>query len=319
MNTPTAIAVPTAIQTWVDDVAVHGGAVILFGSRADDRAQPGSDWDIAVVGDAGLVADVPYGSFDNIEVQVFHITAGEFKEQQNVYPGIAYEVAHNGVLLAGEHLLVGDIVKKQEGTVIDVKKLSNEFGRFVGGAFDYAWDFITHTEDFQFWDKFTDAWDVYDERAQRLLPERSADCAEFTVKALCLATGGDYAWGHDTSALAETVPTQLRDRVRALNGYTRADHTAGYAGAISSPRKVCQRVVDAMSLLADMARWKAPLLPDRAQYVLHTLKDVERSVATLDEARHDESVVCAFHKALGAWQARVLEIARGLGPAPGLE
>ena len=315
VSTPAAIAMPVAIQTWVDDVANHGGAAILFGSRADGQARPDSDWDIAVVGDAGLVADIPYGSFDRMEVQVFHLTVSEFEKQQNVYPGIAYEVAHNGVLLAGGSL-TQDIMQRKGMQTTDVKKLSGEFGRFVGGAFDYAWQFIACVEDSQFWDRFAGEWGHYDVQARRLLPERSADCAEFAVKALCLAAGGDYAWGHDMHALAEKVPESLRDRVRALNGHTRNDHMAGYGGGVSHPHDLYHRVVNTMDLLADMAEWKCPLLTEGADLLLYELDVIKRKAAALNETRSDEPIIRAFNAATGAWRARALEITQEQASAP---
>lgn len=303
------IDVPDAIRTWADDVAAHGGAAVLFGSRANRKARPDSDWDIAVVGDPSLAERVPFVSFD-LEVQLVHVTLDDLREQRHVYPGIVYEIAKNGVLLAGKKSLVGIVDDKRE-IVMDAKKRSDDFGRFVGGAIDYAWNFILQTDEFQFWDKFGSEWRSDEESAYAILPARSADAAEFVAKAVCLATGSDFGKVHDVNALAKVVPEHLRDRVRGLNGNTHNDHMAGYADGPSSPREVYKRVVNAMSLLADMAQWQAPLLPDRAHSLAIRLSGVAQRVANHEEIPRKEPVVRAFMDALSAWRARTLEVERG--------
>ena len=119
------------------------------------------------------------------------------------------------------------------------KKRSDDFGTFVGGAIDYAWEFIRLTDELRFWGKFVAEWSPEDERARTLLPQRSADAAEFAAKALCLAAGSDYAKVHDLNALAEAVPEHLRERVRGLNGHSRNDHMAGLSRwVVQSARSV---------------------------------------------------------------------------------
>ena len=60
----------------------------------------------------------------------------------------------------------------------------------------------------------------------------SADAAEYLVKAMLGRLGVDYRKTHDLAELAdlfgEAYPV-LADRVRALNGDSRAHHAAGYA------------------------------------------------------------------------------------------
>ena len=313
MNT-TPVELPDAIRTWAHAVAARGGAAVLYGSRADQGARPDSDWDIATVGDAALAEQAPVASLD-VDVQLVHVTLEDFRARAHVYPGLVYEIASNGVLLACGEGMKGVMSERKE-TVMDPKKRSDDFGTFIGGAIDYAWEFIKQTDELRFWGKFVAEWSPEDERARTLLPQRSADAAEFAAKALCLAAGSDYAKVHDLNALAEAVPEHLRERVRGLNGHSRNDHMAGYLAGSSSPREVCERVVNAMRLLADMARWQAPLLPERARSLSLRLSDVARSAATLDEARRGEPVVHAFMAVLGAWQARALEVEREPGDAP---
>ena len=311
MNT-TPVELPDAIRTWARTVAVRGGAAVLYGSRADQGARPDSDWDVAVVGDAALAEHRPFAAAD-LDVQFVHVTLEEFRAQGHVYPGLVYEIASNGVLLACGEGLKGIISERKE-TVLDARKRSDDFGTFIGGAIDYAWEFIKQTAELRFWGKFIDEWRFEDERARTLLPQRSADAAEFAAKALCLATGSDYAKVHDLNALAEAVPEHLRERVRGLNGHSRNDHMAGYLAGSSSPQEVHERVVNAMRLLADMAQWQAPLLPGRARSLALRLSDVARSATTLDEGRRGEPIVRAFEAALGAWRARALEIERSDTP-----
>lgn len=163
----------------------------------------------------------------------------------------------------------------------------------------------------RFWGKFTAEWRFEDERARTLLPQRSADAAEFAAKALCLATGSDYAKVHDLNALAQMVPERLRDRARSLNGHASNDHMAGYLAGSSSPSEVHERVVNTMHLLADMAQWRTPLLAERARSLSRRLSDVARSAVDLSEIRHREAVVRAFAAALDAWRTRCLESERG--------
>ena len=314
MRTAAAIEVPNALRMWAVDVAACGGAVVLFGSRADLKERPNSDWDVAVVGDptlAGRAPPTPMG----MDVQLVHVTLADLADRGHVYPGIAYEITRHGVLLAGENGLEaimgeGKQDKGEKKVVVDAKKRSDEFGRFIGGAIDYAWDFIRQTDEFQFWDKFGDEWDYGEESAYAILPERSADTAEFVTKAICLATGNDYARIHDLEKLALSVPEQLRDRVRGLNGHTHDDHMAGYSPAPSSPREVYGRVVNAMNLLADMAKWDVPLLSDRARSLTIRLDGLAQRVAKHGESRPEEPLVRAFANALVAWQARTREVER---------
>lgn len=311
MNTA-SVEVPDALRTWADQIAACGGAAVLYGSRADRGALPGSDWDVAVVGAAALVEHVPCAGLD-LDVQLVHVTLADFKERGNVYPGLVHEIAKNGVLLAcadGMKEAMSDMSEKKE-TVMDAKKRSDDFGTFIGGAIDYAWEFIKQTEELRFWGKFSAEWRLEDERALTLLPQRSADAAEFVAKALCLATGSSYAKVHELNALAETVPEHLQERVRGLNGPTRNDHMAGYLAGSSKPREVHQRVVNSMRLLADMARWQTPMFPERARSLSLRLDDVARSVTNLDENRREEPLVRAFMAALSAWRTRSLEVGRG--------
>lgn len=305
MNTA-PVELPNAIRAWADAVAARGGAAVLYGSRVDQCARPNSDWDVAVVGDAALVDHVPPTALD-MDVQLVHVELEDFRERGHVYPGLVYEIANNGVLLAcGEGMK--EIMSEKKKTVMDAKKRSDDFGTFIGGAIDYAWEFIKQTEELRFWGKFAADWLLKDERARTLLPQRSADAAEFTAKALCLATGSDYAKVHDLNALAETVPEHLQDRVRGLNGHARNDHMAGYLAGSSKPHEVHERVVNTMRLLADMARWQTPLFPERARSLSLRLSDVARSATSLDDVRHGEPVVRAFMAALDAWRTRTLEI-----------
>ena len=206
-------------------------AAVLFGSRARGDHRPDSDWDVAFIvkdgagalhgGFGALPAGLPADSLPP-EVQRLAIAEDLLRRKACSIGHVALGIARDGRILAGtwtrpqvEHVLMqpyeyGQLIRNAASRMRNAaQNLSNigETGSWEDDTSECG-QFLTH----------------------------SADAGERLAKAMLGRHGIDFARTHDMMALArqagEAGFPELARTVTALNGLTRAQHTADYRPAI---------------------------------------------------------------------------------------
>ncbi len=301
------IALPPCIDAWLEDVDASGASAVLFGSRADGCAHADSDWDVALIGGG----DDLLGKFrypHDCEVNIVHFAEEEFANRAAVYPGLPFEVAHTGRPLVAQQRRVLPI--RPESCRMDAKRRSEDFRVFVTSSLGHAHHFLVEIDTCDLWGHLSaTAWPG--RRPRALVPPPSAAVAEFTVKALCVATGNTYAHVHKLDELADNVPPRWRAFVRALNGASHQDHLAPYGGQVSTPARCVERVIDALHLLAELVRYEPlPLFVADASEMRAELEQTADSASRSAFAEREVAVVERFHTALSQWTMKLRELER---------
>ena len=148
-----------------------------------------------------------------MKLQVLQLSLGELNRKANALGSVACPIAREGCLVAGSwdrpNLLKEPIMKAEE---------YRSYMEWVSGALNEAVRALAGLSDA---DRAT--------RNVRQLIVRSADAAEYLVKAMLGRIEGKFGRTHDLTELAgEFSNEELRAQVHALNNRTGMDHQAGY-------------------------------------------------------------------------------------------
>ena len=225
-------------------------AVLLFGSRARGDHRPDSDWDLAFLTCGERIErEDPDGwrppgdgmAFDCLQVPVV-----ELERKANALAHIACPLVREGRVIAGawDRPATGERPAMEE----------EEYAKFLRTSVNLMADACRLAAGLP--TALGPGWDADD---CGFFVARSADAAEFLAKAMLGRIGIDFPRTHDLSALAArfgAAHPDLREAVRALNGKTRKDHTAGYDGRLDADaaRHAAARLTRAVGSMAGELR-----------------------------------------------------------------
>ncbi len=231
-------------------------AALLYGSRARGDFRPGSDWDVMLLTDDADYRDMPdrlplrgFAAERNTEVNICVYSADRMRRRATLTGSFDRSVARDSVLLAGRW--TRPELDRKDGMDID------GWRRHMGGALgkaEMAGDrFVRALNTID----LLAAFDAYVE-----FMACSADSAEFVAKAALMRRGVTPRKIHDITALANQLQaerpgdaeaTALAEKLRRLNGDTKALHVAVYHGDVDltdGVRAVC-RIGLALGLWTD--------------------------------------------------------------------
>ena len=192
-------------------------AIVLYGSRARGDCRQDSDWDLAFVvdgaGDMAAAKRTLHAALPEMKLQVLQLSLGELNRKANALGNVACPIAREGCLVAGAwerpNLLEEPTMKAEE---------YSSHVEWASGALNDAVRALAGLSDAD-----------RARRNVRKLIARSADAAEYLVKAMLGRIEGKFRRTRDLTELAgEFSGAELRAQVHALNNRTRIDHQAGY-------------------------------------------------------------------------------------------
>ncbi len=231
-------------------------AALLYGSRARGDCRPGSDWDVMLLTDGAGYCDMPdrlplrdFASERGVEVNVCVYDAERMRRRAALTGSFDRSVARDGVLLAG-HWTRPEMDKKNG---MDVEEWERHMDDALGKAAAAA-------------DRYAEARELTGLRAAfneyvRFMTD-SADAAERLAKATLMRNGVTPRKVHDVSALADQLLAERpgdveaaasAERLRQLNGETKALHVAIYHGNVNADDGIqaVRRIGAVLDLWAD--------------------------------------------------------------------
>ena len=272
------VHIPQWLQAYATEIAADRRveSVVLFGSRANGRAHAESDWDVAVLHTENVrnwpQLNVDESIIEGHDVQNVLISQDRYTSHRNAIGSIGYEIAHNGVFLAGKIPLQP---LPAEHDMIDTTELAGHMGL----TFTFLADAI-----FKILQKHPAISSVDRQFADH--PSRlSGDAAEFLAKALCVYCETGYDKTHDLEHLAQRLPEEWRDVVLSMNGGNTARHVQHYdfVGTSESTSDVVTRVNTIFDLLQQFAPLILAKLPHEKQTWL--LAEIRVAATVLDAGR----------------------------------
>ena len=223
---------------------------MLFGSRARGDHHPDSDWDVAFIlkdspGSGRRVEAVPAGlPADALpaEVQCLAIPEDLLCRKACSIGHVALGIARDGRTLAGTWT---------RPQARDASMQPDNYGNFILNAAFKMRDAAQNLSDIG----ETGSWEI-DSNLRGQFLTHSADAGEDLAKAMLGRHGIDFARSHDVTVLArqagEAGFPDLARAVTALNGLTRAQHTAHYPDNPSIPTKEdCEHAVRRLHAVAE--------------------------------------------------------------------
>ena len=247
----TAIHIPPHLERLADvavaDPVVH--SVVLYGSRSVGRHRADSDWDVALVTEGGTkpsrtVMGEGWGLSPKHGFTV--LSENEMATKKDVYASLASEIAL-GVVLRGAVYDIedGSTARRKFGTNTEEARSS------YAALLVTMWKFIRE-----------DVMNVTvckksDYTVSPIgLGGASADAAERVVKLVTLAHGLPFQASRDVHELAEGLPDEWRNRLKALHGETKRLHEADYGMYIlteDEAQELCEDTERRLRLTMDVA------------------------------------------------------------------
>ena len=221
-------------------------AVLLFGSRARGDHRPDSDWDVAFLtcGERIERKD-PEGwrppgggmTFDCLQVPL-----AELERKANALAHIACPLVREGRVIAG----VWNRPAPEESPAME----QDEYAKFIRNSVNLLGRATAIPAGIP--TALGPGWDA-DECG--FFVAWSADAAEFLAKAMLGRIGLEIPRTHDVGESAARfgdMHPELREAVKALNGRTRKDHTAGYDARLDADAgaRAAARLSGAVGLMA---------------------------------------------------------------------
>ena len=219
-------------------------AVVLFGSRARGTADPGSDWDVALIEKSGKTPQAVYRLFDELPgVRLLGIGAGEIEHHKDTAGALEAALARQGITLAGAWRRPAC---REEALSMDMVRMRAQL--------ESATDAVTRAS-------MVGTDYLYARGRKRLdwtpITTGSVDAAEYVAKAVLTGYGLSPREVHFQDALAEQLANAYRgrndpwqaewaERVRAMNGSTRALrlHDADCWRFVAPPAEPLERSVE---------------------------------------------------------------------------
>ena len=296
--TETDIDFPAPLEAWVEaaghDPAVR--SVILFGSRALGHARPTSDWDFALIVDAGKLPSDDLLN-DAMRWSPKHgahiIERDDLLRKGDVYASFENEVTL-GVIVDGENYEVGgntaDIGEPTADAVLAFGSLTEKFWYNAIAGVELLGQ--CKTNDFQ--------------RISAMMGNSVADAAECAAKLTCMAFGLKFAFKHKLDEVADSLAPgneALANRIKAMNGDTHKLHVASYRGiafdnledAKDHWVKCHEQMALAFDMVCDLSQTQAPLTQESA-------------VEALDAIFHNDAMCKRLNHADETHQGQISEL-----------
>lgn len=248
------------VNLWIEIPGVE--AVVMFGSRANGRAQANSDWDVAVLHEEEQIDDFPVGSEVEAHcVDVPLVSLSEFTDCAYRVGTLAHELATKGKVLAGR--FPGSDSRKIVVSEEDLARhLEYAFRELASSIADLPADIRRNRHE----PSLT--------RARAHVSSRqSAEGAERVAKALCVHLGVTYVHSHDVKRLSRLVPREWSGKVLAMDGRTRRALLTAYEGSFEVIRDVIRRISASLDLLGEI------VAPSCLQLQLQTVIELEEQVS----------------------------------------
>ena len=199
-----AVEIPLWLRNSAEEIASDSRteSVVLFGSRATGYAREESDWDVAVIHSHEenqsdwLRPHITSTTSIEHDVRFSLISNDLYERDRNALGSLGYELAHDGVLLAGKRLLEP---QSAEHDLIDTDELATHLvNTYENLALTIQAILKEHPKRSKVNRKFAGT-------SSRC----SGDTAEYVAKALCIYCETGYAMTHDLVALAVPSPREM--------------------------------------------------------------------------------------------------------------
>lgn len=236
------VHVPEWLQACADEIAAteEASSVILFGSRVHSYATRASDWDVAVLHHAVNSSWLcPYEArCAEKRIQLAGMRVDDYNDGRNKIGSLAYELSHDGLLLAGK---VPAKPRSREFDEVDTEALewllTSTFRKLSNAVIELKRECESAT------DRATDL-SMYSSPA-------SGDCAEYMAKALSICCGRVYPLSHHLPVIAQNLPAEWRAQIESLNGDNKNQHLVHYS-PLSKDRKSISAVANRVEQLFEL-------------------------------------------------------------------